>query len=328
MPVGCYKQMSKWIDVGWISGSNVIDKSPSGSCLSMGILEQVSSVAKNILLLIPPAHSGLVVLTSSQKLVNLMFVSDFRKAKFTRTSERLWFRWIPTEAWISTTGIMLKAIKEKKYTNGLHIYLHSPMLHTEQWKGKPKIHALWYQVHVMLMYIYFIYIVSGVTSSRAPGGKMLLSRPPPPPTIQCRMFYSIVNHQIQRVRSAVNISSIWCFLPHKSLDPVAYRGFLAPGAKMGIGAPQHVRLASAKALSLAIGGGLRRKPSRQRFWEHLDVNGTLFEFFNIIFNSFGAHCGLAAMGRRRQWYWCLPPGTHRRRRACAPKCWVIRAFSA
>ena len=53
---------------------------------------------------------------------------------------------------------------------------------------------------------------SGVTSSRAPGGKMLLSRPPPPPTIQCRMFYSIVNHHIQRVRSAVNISSILCLI--------------------------------------------------------------------------------------------------------------------
>ena len=64
---------------------------------------------------------------------------------------------------------------------------------------------------------------------------MLLSRPPLRFNVEC--FYSIVNHQIQRVRSAVNISSIWCFLPHKSLDPVAYRGFLAPGAKMGIGAP-------------------------------------------------------------------------------------------
>ena len=271
----------------------------------------------------------------------------------------------------------------------------------------------------------FDFLGSGVTLSRAPGGKMLLSAPPLQFNVEC--FYSIVNHQIQRVRSAVNISSIWCFLPHKSLDPVAYRGFLAPGAYMGIGAPPfsvsdwQAQRRSPFALSLAIGGGLGRSPSHQRFWDlvaigsewspflnssntifnfscqtgkrrrrsaallcYLGVNGTHFwialtlfstrrvrlaraessfaiggswaepqsptllgafkcdwnpflNSLNIIFNSFGTHCGLAACdhhsnsvfrlfakGRRRQWYWCLPPGTHRRRRACAPKCWVIQ----
>ena len=65
-----------------------------------------------------------------------------------------------------------------------------------------------------------------------------------------------------------------------ALFPVAYRGFLAPGAKMGIGAP-HPGVSdwqALKAISLAIWGvgGLGRSPSRQRFLEYLGVNGTHF----------------------------------------------------
>ena len=105
---------------------------------------------------------------------------------------------------------------------------------------------------------------------------------------------------------------------------------------------RRVRLARAEsALSFAIGGsGAEPQPPTLLGAFGCEWNPFL-NSLNIIFNSFGAHCGLAvcdphsnsffrlfAMGRRRQWYWCLPPGTHRRRRACAPKCWVIRAFSA
>ena len=122
---------------------------------------------------------------------------------------------------------------------------------------------------------------SGVTSSRAPGGKMLLSRPSPLRfNVEC--FYSIVNHQIQRVRSAVNISSIWCFLPHKSLDPMAYRGFLAPGAKMGIDAPPFSVSdwqAQRRSPSLLGGGGSGAESSATNAfgtWEQLGVNGAHF----------------------------------------------------
>ena len=45
-------------------------------------------------------------------------------------------------------------------------------------------------------------------------------------------------------------------------------------------------------------GGLGRNPSRQRLWENLGVNGTLFSSVNDIFNSLGAHCGHAASARR------------------------------
>ena len=61
--------------------------------------------------------------------------------------------------------------------------------------------------------------------------------------------------------------------------PVAYRGFLAPGARMEIGAPypRRVRLASAEGdLSCYLVGGLGRSLSRQRFLEYLGVNGTHF----------------------------------------------------
>ena len=98
----------------------------------------------------------------------------------------------------------------------------------------------------------------------------VVESPPPLLRFNVECFYSIVNHQIQRVRIAVNISSIWCLLPHKSLDPVAYlpRVFGAWGED-GNWRPslQRVRLASAKALSLAIGGGLGRSPRSQRFWD-------------------------------------------------------------
>ena len=86
----------------------------------------------------------------------------------------------------------------------------------------------------------------------------VVESPPPPLRFNVECFYSIVNRQIQRVRSAVNISSIWCFLPHNSLDPVAYRGFLAPGAKIGIGAPPFSMSdfqAQKRSLSLFQGGG-------------------------------------------------------------------------
>ena len=89
---------------------------------------------------------------------------------------------------------------------------------------------------------------------------------------------------------------------------------------------RRVRLASAKG-ALQLYEGLRRSPSCQRFWEHLGVNVTHFwiAYVNTIFNSFGAHCGLAAWGSilivlfgnsRRgaapgQWYWRLSPDTRR-----------------
>ena len=110
---------------------------------------------------------------------------------------------------------------------------------------------------------------SGVTSSRAPGGKMLLSRPPPPLRFNVECFTaSLITSQIQRVRSAVNISSIWCFLPHKSLDPVAYVPRVSGAwGEDGNWRPslQRVRLASAKALSIAIGGVWGGAPAANAF---------------------------------------------------------------
>ena len=75
---------------------------------------------------------------------------------------------------------------------------------------------------------------SGVTSSRAPGGKMLLSRPPPPLRFNFECFYSIVNHQIQRVRSAVNISSIWWFCLIRAWTQWRTEGFWRLGRRWGL----------------------------------------------------------------------------------------------
>ena len=102
--------------------------------------------------------------------------------------------------------------------------------------------------------------VSGVTSSRAPGGKMLLSRPPPPTNVFTASLF--VNHQIQRVRSAVNISSIWCFLPHKSLDQWCTEGFWRLGRRWGLAPlPSACRTGKRKGRSPSLLGGLGRSPS-------------------------------------------------------------------
>ena len=100
---------------------------------------------------------------------------------------------------------------------------------------------------------------------------------------------------------------------------VAYRGFLAPGAKMKIGAPypQRVGLANAEGdLPCYWVGGLGRSTSRQRFLEYLGVNGTHFWIaFNTIFNPtcqtdkcrkrFPLLLGKGGLGRSpsRQRYW-------------------------
>ena len=135
---------------------------------------------------------------------------------------------------------------------------------------------------------------------------MLLSPPPLRFNVEC--FYSIVNHQIQRVRNAVNISSIWCFLPHKSLDPVAYRGLLAPGAKMGIGAPPFSVSdwhAQRRSISL-LGGGLGRVPSHQRFWDlgQLGVNGAHFWIALTPFSIFRVRLARAGSALLRYWRVC------------------------
>ena len=56
------------------------------------------------------------------------------------------------------------------------------------------------------------------------------------------------------------------------------RGFMAPGAKMGIGAPYPgvSDWQGPKAISLARGRVLGRSLSRHRLLEYLDVNGTHF----------------------------------------------------
>ena len=69
---------------------------------------------------------------------------------------------------------------------------------------------------------------------------------------------------------------------------MAYRGFLAPGAKMGIGAlPSACQTGKRKGALPRYWGGLGRSPSHQRFWDlgAIGVNGApLLNSVNTIFN--------------------------------------------
>ena len=75
-------------------------------------------------------------------------------------------------------------------------------------------------------------------------------------------------------------------------NSVAYRGFLAPGAEMGIGAPllRRARLASAKTLSIAMGGVLGLSPSHQRFLDFGAIGSKWSPFLNNVNTIFNFSC--------------------------------------
>ena len=134
-------------------------------------------------------------------------------------------------------------------------------------------------------------IASGVTSSRAPGGKMLLNRPPPPYDSMSNVFTASLITRFNACAAQWIYRAFGAFcLIRAWTHAVAYRGFLAPGAKMRIGTPPFSESDwQAQRRSPSLLGGSGRSPSHQRFWDLGAIGSEWSPFLNsvnTIFNFF------------------------------------------
>ena len=162
---------------------------------------------------------------------------------------------------------------------------------------------------------------SGVTSSRAPGGKMLLSRPPPPYDSMSNVFTASLITRfnacaaqwIYRAFGAFCLIRAWTQWRTEGFSPQA---FLAPGAKMGIGAPPFsVSDWQAQRCSPSVlggGGVLGRSPSHQSFWDLGAIGSEWSPFLNSVNTIFNFSC---QTGKRRRRSAAIPcylgvNGTH------------------
>lgn len=79
----------------------------------------------------------------------ILIISDFPKAKSTRTLERWLYQSIRTNHWISMTRSMLNSTEEEKFTNAHRTSLQLQMLPTRRWNEDQKIPVLLSQVRKM-----------------------------------------------------------------------------------------------------------------------------------------------------------------------------------